>query len=103
MAPGELVQQPISWSGAITGSDRTVDWGEDGIAERFDVITKVSILPGDVVEVVATSSVFSVRSVIRIFDLTGFPVKLPPFHPRETARWRTRIGTANEKRFGGMS
>jgi RHS repeat-associated protein len=56
MAPGELVQQPISWSGSLAAGDATIDWDGDGRLERADSISSVSVLPGDVIEVVITTT-----------------------------------------------
>ena len=59
MAPGEIVQQPISWTGSLAAGDATMDWDGDGKAERADVIPAVSVLPGDVVDVTITATAFT--------------------------------------------
>ena len=59
MAPGEIVQQPISWTGGLAAGDATIDWDGDGKAERADLIPAVSVLPGDVVNVVITATAFT--------------------------------------------
>jgi RHS repeat-associated protein len=56
MAPGELVQQPISWSGSLAAGDATIDWDGDGRLERADSISSISVLPGDVIDVVITAT-----------------------------------------------
>ncbi|MFN7811705.1 MAG: hypothetical protein ACK5SI_03455, partial [Planctomycetia bacterium] len=59
MAPGEIVQQPISWTGGLATGDATIDWDSDGKAERADLIPAVSVLPGDVVDIVITATGFA--------------------------------------------
>ena len=56
MAPGEIVQQPISWSGSLAAGDATIDWDGDGRLERADSISSISVLPGDVIDVVITAT-----------------------------------------------
>lgn len=50
MAPGEIVQQPISWTGSLAAGDALIDWDGDGQGERYDVST-ITVAPGDVIEV----------------------------------------------------
>ena len=56
MAPGEIAQQPISWSGSLAAGDATIDWDGDGRLERADSISSISVLPGDVINVVITAT-----------------------------------------------
>jgi RHS repeat-associated protein len=60
MAPGEIVQQPTSWSGILAAGDATIDWDGDGLAERYD-LHAYTVAPGDVIDVTvrATSGGFT--------------------------------------------
>lgn len=55
MAPGEIVQQPISWSGSLAVGDVLIDWDGDGKGERYDVHTYM-VAPGDVVDVTVSTT-----------------------------------------------
>jgi YD repeat-containing protein/autotransporter-associated beta strand protein len=55
MAPGEIDQQPIAWSGALAAGDSLIDWDGDGIGERYDVYS-YSVAPGDVIDVTVTAT-----------------------------------------------
>ena len=55
MAPGEIAQQPISWSGSLAASDSLIDWDGDGKTERYDLYS-YSVAAGDVIDVTVTAS-----------------------------------------------
>jgi len=59
MAPGELVQEPVTVSGDLLPGDQTIDWDNDGKAERVDVIRSISVVAGDVIELTADATGFN--------------------------------------------
>ena len=50
MAPGEIVQAPIVWSGVLAVGDSLIDWDGDGKMERYDSYA-YSVSPGEAIDV----------------------------------------------------
>jgi len=50
MAPGEIVQAPIVWSGVLAVGDSLIDWDGDGKMERYDSYA-YSVSQGEVIDV----------------------------------------------------
>ena len=59
MAPGDLVQEPVTFSGDLLPGDQTIDWDNDRKAELAHVIRSISVVAGEVIELTADATGFN--------------------------------------------